>query len=224
MQPVGRPHGAVPRSGGRVAFRVSAPSVRSVGVRVEDGAHPLTPEEKGLWAAEAPAAPGDDAEYVLDREAWADPCSRFQPEGARGPSSVVDTSAFAWTDDPEGTPSALAPQFEREPAPRLVDRCQNRDLDPFFAEATLEGRRRELRFRGALPDPQAEETFERSKLDPSAGDPEPRAFCRRLLELRRTLPRELTAHPDDAAGTLRLTRGRVTLTAELRNRTVEIAE
>jgi hypothetical protein len=85
-QPVGRPHGAVPRSWGRVAFPVWAPSVRAVGVRVGDGAHPL---------------------------------------------------------------------------------------------------------------PKAEETFDRSKLDPSA---------------------------DDAAGALRLTRGRVTLTADLRNCTVEIAE
>jgi hypothetical protein len=33
MQPVGRPLGAVPRSGGRVAFRVRAPSDRHAGDR-----------------------------------------------------------------------------------------------------------------------------------------------------------------------------------------------
>ena len=35
---------------------------------------------------------------MLDGEAWPDPCSRFQPEGVRGPSRVVDPGAFAWTD------------------------------------------------------------------------------------------------------------------------------
>ena len=28
-----------------------------------------------------------------------DPCSRWQPDGVRGPSRVVDTAAFAWTDE-----------------------------------------------------------------------------------------------------------------------------
>lgn len=178
----------------------------------------------------------------------------------------------------DGTPSAIAGQLEREPAPRLVYCSQNHDqvgnrpagdrpatdelrirdalmlfatqtpllfqgeeygerrpfqyftdhVDPFFAEATREGRRRECdAFPGfsadELPDPQAEETFERSKLDPSAGDPELRAFYRRLLELRRALPREIQTEADDESGTLRLTRGPVTLTVGFPNRTVELA-
>ena len=509
MQPVGRPLGAVPRSGGRVAFRVWAPGVHAVAVRVggdDHDDHPLAREEDGFWAAEAPAATSDDYRYVLDGDAYADPCSRFQPEGMRGPSRVVDPTTFAWTDDgwdgvalddlvlyelhvgtfsPEGTfdgvvprlrdlvelgvtalelmpvatfpgnrgwgydglyayaphpayggpdglrrlvdaahehglavildvvynhvgpgggealaafgpyftdrhetpwgdaldftqtgvrawavenallwirdyhldglrldavfaihdeesgehvlhelarrvheenpralviaeqepgnlrpieewghdaqwadefhhelhvaltgerhgyyarhagtPSALARQLEREPALRLVYCSQNHDqvgnrpagdrpaagelriraaltlfapqtpllfqgeeygerrpfqyftdhVDPFFAEATREGRRREFAFRGDVPDPQAEETFERSQLDPSAGDDELRAFYRRLLELRRRLPRVMTTDADDETGTLRLTRGPVTLTANLRTRTVEIEE
>ena len=32
------------------------------------------------------------------REVWPDPCSRFQPEGIRGPSQVVDPRRFSWTD------------------------------------------------------------------------------------------------------------------------------
>ena len=43
---------------------------------------------------------GDDYRYVLDGgDPLPDPCSRFQPEGVRGPSRVVDTARFAWTDD-----------------------------------------------------------------------------------------------------------------------------
>ena len=49
----------------------------------------------GFWAGEVPASPGDDYRFVLDGgDAWPDPCSRWQPEGVRGPSRILDTSAF----------------------------------------------------------------------------------------------------------------------------------
>jgi maltooligosyltrehalose trehalohydrolase len=88
--------------------------------------------------------------------------------------------------------------------------------DPLIAEATREGRRREFaRFaafsREEVPDPQDPATFERSKLRPEAGDPELRAFYRRLLELRRDLPRGVEVEADEEAGTLRLRRGGVEL-------------
>jgi maltooligosyltrehalose trehalohydrolase len=83
--------GAVPFDAGRTRFRVWAPHARSVAVRGE----PLEEQGDGFWGGEAPAAPGDDYRFVLDgREEWPDPCSRRQPEGVRGPSRVVDTSAF----------------------------------------------------------------------------------------------------------------------------------
>jgi maltooligosyltrehalose trehalohydrolase len=44
------------------------------------------------------AGPGADYEYVLDGFPLPDPCSRWQPEGIRGPSRVLDTGAFEWTD------------------------------------------------------------------------------------------------------------------------------
>ena len=125
MQPVGRPLGAVPRSGGRVAFRVRASSNRPAGDR--------------------PAAGELRVRAAL-------------------------------------TLSARQTQ-------RLFQAAEDGERRPF--------RRCELGFRGEVPDAQAKETFERSKLDRSA---------------------------DDAARPLRLTRGRVTLTADLRNPTVEIAE
>lgn len=97
--------------------------------------------------------------------------------------------------------------------------------DPRIAEATREGRRREFAefaaFAGEdVPDPQALETFLDSKLDPRPPDP----LYRRMLELRRKLPRELTAGADDEAGTLRLRRGHVELVADLERRRVELRD
>ena len=50
------------------------------------------------------AAPGSDYEFVVDGEPLPDPCSRWQPEGLRGPSRVFDPGAFAWTDNAFRTP------------------------------------------------------------------------------------------------------------------------
>jgi maltooligosyltrehalose trehalohydrolase len=65
-------------------------------------------------------------------------------------------------------------------------------IDPEIARATRDGRRREFSafsaFSGEdIPDPQDPETFERSKLDPTGGDPAHRRYYRELLELRRRL-------------------------------------
>jgi maltooligosyltrehalose trehalohydrolase len=98
--PCGRPLGAYATGSGTVGFRVWAPAASSVAVRLHGADHQLEPGGDGVWEAELPARPGDDYVYVLDGEvAWPDPCSRSQPEGIRGPSRVVDTGAFAWTDD-----------------------------------------------------------------------------------------------------------------------------
>jgi maltooligosyltrehalose trehalohydrolase len=98
-------------------------------------------------------------------------------------------------------------------------------IDPAIAEATREGRRHEFAafaaFSGEeIPDPQAEETFERSKLDPSAGDYELREFYRELLALRRGLPREVATAVDGRV--LRVRRGGVELLADFDALTAEI--
>ena len=67
-----------------------------------------------------------------------------------------------------------------------------------------------------VPDPQAEETFLRSKLAPH--DPDP--LYRELLALRRDAPRELTTEVD--ADVLRMRRGRVELVADFAAKTVEL--
>ena len=50
-------------------------------------------------------APGTDYGYSLDGgPPLADPCSRWQPTGLRGPSRVLDTAAFEWTAEPVTVP------------------------------------------------------------------------------------------------------------------------
>jgi maltooligosyltrehalose trehalohydrolase len=93
-----RPLGAVARPDGTVEFRVWAPRAERVAVRVNGADHPLDDEGYGVHSARPAAAAGDDYEFVLDGHALPDPCSRWQPEGLRGPSRVVYPAAFRWTD------------------------------------------------------------------------------------------------------------------------------
>ena len=91
--------GATPVGDG-VEFRVWALRARTVDVRIDGQVTPLLPDTHGVFSATIRAAPGDDYRYVLDgATALPDPCSRSQPEGVRGRSRIVDTSAFAWTDN-----------------------------------------------------------------------------------------------------------------------------
>src|SRR5215210_4508776 len=99
-------------------------------------------------------------------------------------------------------------------------------IDPAIADATREGRRREFAafaaFSGEeVPDPQARETFDRSKLDPSASDDELRAFYRELLALRRRLPRDVSTSVEGRV--LRVRRGDVELVADFDALTAEIS-
>jgi maltooligosyltrehalose trehalohydrolase len=87
--------GAIPVADGLVQFRVWTPDARRVEVRVRGGVHELEQEGDGTWSAVVIAEVGDDYVYALDGgRDLPDPCSRFQPEGIRGPSRVVDISAF----------------------------------------------------------------------------------------------------------------------------------
>ncbi len=81
--------GAVTR-GNAVEFRVWAPSARTVTVRVRGREHRLEPEEDGRFAGIVEARTGDDYLFLLDGRALPDPCSRFQPQGIRGPSRIVE--------------------------------------------------------------------------------------------------------------------------------------
>jgi maltooligosyltrehalose trehalohydrolase len=99
--------------------------------------------------------------------------------------------------------------------------------DPAIADATREGRKREFERFAAfaeqdVPDPQSPDTFFRSKLDPSAGDEDIRAFHAELLRLRRELPREVETSADDERRVLRVRRGDVELVADFANLTAEL--
>ena len=86
--------GAVPAGEDSVEFEVWAPSASTVRVRVNGADHELERRAEGMHGAAVGASAGDDYVFVLDDDAWPDPCSRGQPEGVRGPSRVVDTHAF----------------------------------------------------------------------------------------------------------------------------------
>jgi maltooligosyltrehalose trehalohydrolase len=92
------PLGALPTPGGRTRFRVWAPRARELALERGGALTPLEPAGHGVHAVELPAAPGTDYAYVVDGERLPDPCTRWQPDGLRGPSRVLDAGAFAWTD------------------------------------------------------------------------------------------------------------------------------
>ena len=98
-------------------------------------------------------------------------------------------------------------------------------VDPFIADATREGRKREFErftaFSGEdVPDPQDPRTFEASKLTRQE-DAELRALYAELLALRRELPRELTAEVEGRR--LRMTRGEVTVEVDFGAAAVEVS-
>jgi maltooligosyltrehalose trehalohydrolase len=97
-----RPCGALPVDDG-AEFRVWAPRASRVAVRVHDRDHALERAADGVWTAEVFADPGDDYLFALEGQLLPDPWSRSQPEGIRGPSRIVDTSAFSIAPGPRLT-------------------------------------------------------------------------------------------------------------------------
>jgi maltooligosyltrehalose trehalohydrolase len=86
-----------------VTFRVWAPKRTRVDVVLERGSErvvALTPEAGGYFSGVVPGiGAGTRYRYRLDdAESFPDPCSRFQPDGPRGPSMVVDPAAYHWHD------------------------------------------------------------------------------------------------------------------------------
>ena len=96
--------GAVCLPGGGVRFRVWAPFCGTVSIKMQDPhsrvSAPLVEADHGWFELTIPGlAAGVKYWFVLDgmRER-PDPASRALPAGVHGPSEVVDTSAFVWTD------------------------------------------------------------------------------------------------------------------------------
>ena len=84
-----RPLGARVVADDAVEFRVWAPRAQRVAVRIGSDEVSLDEVGFGVYEAVVPGRAGDDYEFFLDGEALPDPCSRFQPEGLRGPSRVL---------------------------------------------------------------------------------------------------------------------------------------
>lgn len=104
-----RPVGAEVAPGSGVHFRLWAPGHDEVEVVLERraGRHrnlrtrviKLAHEGDGYFSGLVRGVGGGTwYRYRLEGGLWADPCSRFQPEGPHGPSEVVDPSRFDWTD------------------------------------------------------------------------------------------------------------------------------
>jgi maltooligosyltrehalose trehalohydrolase len=97
------PVGAEALPGGGVHFRVWAPARRRVEVVLEtEGITvPLEPEGNGYFSGRVgQARVGSLYRYRLDGgQPYPDPASRFQPEGPHGPSQVIDSDTFTWTDE-----------------------------------------------------------------------------------------------------------------------------
>ena len=94
------PFGAEPGAAG-TRFRLWAPRAGTVRLRLEErGAElPMAREAGGVFSlTTAAAGPGSRYRYVADAGGFADPASRCQPEGAFGPSEVVDPRGFEWRD------------------------------------------------------------------------------------------------------------------------------
>ncbi len=90
-----RPLGAFPRADGSTEFRVWAPSAESLALRVGGADLALEDAGYGVYEAVAEAPPGTDYCYVVNGERLPDPCSRWQPEGLRGPSRVLSPARGA---------------------------------------------------------------------------------------------------------------------------------
>ncbi|MFZ0735241.1 MAG: malto-oligosyltrehalose trehalohydrolase [Candidatus Sulfotelmatobacter sp.] len=121
---------------GRWAFLVWAPKSASVSVRIRDTEEliPMQAVSCGYHHAALSLDPGTKYLYRLeDGRELPDPASRFQPDGVHGPSQLVDTESFQWTDQswkghalagsifyelhvgtytPEGTFDALIPRLD----------------------------------------------------------------------------------------------------------------
>ncbi len=103
------PIGAELLTSGAVRFRVWAPERKRVDVKLEsDGKMesaagsllPMESENNGYFSLTTDQAKaGSLYRYLLDGTGpFADPASRFQPEGPHGPSQVIDPGQFTWTD------------------------------------------------------------------------------------------------------------------------------
>ena len=93
LYPWERPLGARMVDADRAEFRVWAPRPDAVTLALGHRQLPMQDAGYGVFEVVAPAGAGDDYVFLLDGQRVPDPCSRWQPEGLRGPSRVVAPQA-----------------------------------------------------------------------------------------------------------------------------------
>jgi maltooligosyltrehalose trehalohydrolase len=102
------PIGAELIGGGRADFRVWAPKAERIDLVIETSGEanaartfsPLDPEPDGYFSCVAEAGAGTLYRYRVNGSDrfYADPASRYQPEGVHRSSCLVDPAQFVWTD------------------------------------------------------------------------------------------------------------------------------
>ena len=98
--------GASVRDGGTAEFRVWAPNLASLAIRILGDSPRTIPmtrssksEDSEFVATADHVSEGTDYFYVLaDGRERPDPVSRWQPGGVHGPSRIVDPASFHWSD------------------------------------------------------------------------------------------------------------------------------
>ena len=94
--------GARPISSGGVEFRVWAPLVKEIAVKIKAPREIVRPMESadGVFTAVIKEiGAGADYVYVIDgKKERPDPVSRFQPNDVHGPSRIIDPDEFTWRD------------------------------------------------------------------------------------------------------------------------------
>jgi maltooligosyltrehalose trehalohydrolase len=122
---------------GHCQFRVWAPNAsEGVVVRLGSGALRLVDVGYGVYEGVAKCAAGEDYWIVLDGRELPDPCTRWQPSGLRGPSRVLDASAW-------GADGFVAPSLAELVVYEL-------HVGTFSAEGTFDGAIPHLRELAAL--------------------------------------------------------------------------
>src|SRR3954447_20279150 len=91
--------GASPRPDGNTEFRVWAPRPESIALKVGAREVPLEDAGQGVFEVVTEAAAGEDYAFVVDGHELPDPCTRWQPDGLRGRSRVLDPAGLHWSDD-----------------------------------------------------------------------------------------------------------------------------
>jgi maltooligosyltrehalose trehalohydrolase len=125
--------GAYPVGDERCEFRVWAPRADSLMLTLAEAELELEPAGYGVYELVTPARAGQDYWFVVDDVRLPDPCSRWQPQGLRGPSRIFDAGAI------QNGAQGFAPPPPRE----LV--IYELHVGTFTAEGTFQAAARHMR-------------------------------------------------------------------------------